>query len=70
MCKFKKVTFSQVVVTRNGREGTVLLDSGELVTGESMGAGNKLELKRNPVYFGKLLDPHQGFSAAGSKLYL
>jgi hypothetical protein len=43
------------VVSRNGREGTVLLDSGELVTGESMGAGNKLELKRNPVYFGKLL---------------
>ncbi len=43
------------MVTRNGREGTVLLDSGELVTGESMGPGNKLELKRNPVYFGKLL---------------
>jgi hypothetical protein len=64
------VTLSQVVVTRNGREGTILLDSGELVTGESMGAGNKLELKRNPVYFGKFLDPQKGFSAAGFKLYL
>ena len=49
----------EVVVVRNGKMGSVTMDSGEMVSREVVGGGGVMKARRSPIYLGKFAN-HPG----------